>query len=95
MKEESETPDMYVDQMRLSTGVFGVSITFGLSEPHPAPGGRRESDDKVCIRMSLEHAKITAMMLRKQLLGYERSTGTKIEIPANVYTGLGLAAEDW
>ena len=45
--------------------------------------------------MSLEHAKVVAMVLKRQLKEYERSTGTSIQLPADVYTGLGVAEEDW
>ena len=94
--DTNEVPDFYVDNMRVTTGVFGVNFTFGLNEPHPASGGvARQADEKVRLRMSLEHAKVVAMMLRRQLKQYERESGIKIELPANVYTGLGIAEEDW
>ncbi len=92
---ENGIETIYVDGMRVTVSVFGVSLTFGLSEPHPSSGGPPKPEDKVNLRMSLEHAKITAMLLRKQLKEYEEKTGTSIELPANVYTGLGVAREDW
>ncbi len=88
-------PDVYVDQMRSTVGVFGVNITFGLNEPHPTSAGPRMATERVILRMSLEHAKVVAMMLRRQLKKYEQETGTTIELPSNVYTGLGIAQEDW
>lgn len=96
MAEPENVPDIYVDQMRVTVGVFGVNITFGLSEPHPTQGGMpRQTEERVRVRMSPEHAKIMALMLRRQLKTYEREAGVTIEIPANVYTGLGVAEEDW
>ena len=92
---ENGPPDIYVDQMRVTMGTFGVNLTFSLAEPHPSPGSQIKVEEKVRLRMSLEHAKITAMMLRRQLKEYERASGTVVEIPSNVYTGLGLASEDW
>lgn len=93
---EEPIPDIYVDQLRMTVGVFGVNMTFGLSEPHPTQGGMpRASDEKVRLRMSPQHAKIMAMLLKRQLKTYERDTGTVIQLPANVYTGLGVAEEDW
>jgi len=44
--------------------------------------------------MSLEHTKIIAMMLRKQLKNWEREN-VEIAIPHSVYNGLGLSQEDW
>jgi hypothetical protein len=95
-EEAKEIPDIYVDQMRVTTGVYSVNITFGLGEPHPTQGGiARSVDEKVRLRMSLQHAKIMTMILRRQIKQYERESGTEIQIPANVYTGLGVAQEDW
>ncbi len=92
---ENEIPDVYIDQMRVTIGVFGVNVTFALSEPHPTASGAPKPEDKVRVRMSLEHAKVVAMLLRKQLKQYEEDSGTKIAIPARVYSGLGVAEEDW
>ena len=95
-ENDNEIPDIYVDNMQITTGVYGVNITFGLSEPHPSVGGvAQPPDEKARIRMSLQHAKIVAMMLRQNLKNYELNTGTSIQIPQNVYTSLGVAEEDW
>ena len=94
--EDSTIPDIYVDNMQITSGVYGVNITFGLTEPHPASGTRsQQPEEKVRVRMSLQHAKIVAMMLRQNLKNYELNTGTSIQIPQNVYTSLGVAEEDW
>lgn len=88
--------DTYSDQFRITVGVFGVNMTFGLAEPHPAQGGvPRGADEKARIRMSLQHAKVIVMLLRKNLKLYEEETATDIQIPQNVYAGLGIAEEDW
>ena len=94
--DESTIPDIYVDNMQLTSGVYGVNITFGLTDPHPVSGTRSDQpEEKVRVRMSLQHAKNVAMMLRQNLKNYERGTGTSIQIPHNVFTGLGVAEEDW
>ncbi len=91
-----EIPDVYVDSMRVTVGVYGVNITFSLAEPHPTQGGvPRAGDEKVLVRMSLEHAKTVAMLLRKQLKLYEQQAGVSIQLPSGIYTGLGIAEEDW
>ena len=91
-----EIPDIYTDNMQVTTSVFGVNITFGCSVPHPVSGGTpMPAEPQVRIRMSLEHAKIVAMLLRRQLKGYEETSGTTIQIPYNVYTSIGVADEDW
>ena len=96
MADAESVPDVYVDNFRVTVGVFGVNMTFSLSEPHPTQGGvPRAGEEKVRLRMSLEHAKTVAMLLRKQLKNYEDGSGVKIQLPAGVYTTLGVAEEDW
>jgi hypothetical protein len=43
--------------------------------------------------MSLEHAKIVAMMLRKQLRAFEAEYEITIGLPHQIYEGLGLTEE--
>ena len=46
--------------------------------------------------MSLEHAKVFAIMLRKHLKGYEDQTGGLICVHPNVLQDLGISREeDW
>ncbi len=95
-QQEGEVPEIYTDQFRVTVGVFGVNLTYGLSDPHPVQGGvPKAATEKVRIRMSLQHAKVIAMMLRRQLKTYEEQTSTDIQIPQNVYASLGIAEEDW
>ena len=95
-QNDDELPDIYSDQCIITVGVFGISMTFGLNEPHPAQGGvPRAAVEKARVRMSLQHAKVIAMMLRRNLKRYEEQTATDIQIPQDVYAGLGIAAEDW
>jgi len=48
------------------------------------------------VRMSLEHAKVMAIVLRKQLKNYEHQTGIEIQLPAALYQQLGISKqEDW
>ncbi len=94
--EGSAIPDLYVDNMQITTGVYGVNITFCLTEPHPVSSEvGRAPEEKVRVRMSLQHAKIVAMILRQNLKNYESGTDTSIQIPQSVYTSLGISEEDW
>lgn len=92
--EHEHVPEFYVDGFRLSVTPYSVAFTFSLNPPHPDPS-RPPVPAPVCVlRMSLEHAKSTAMLLRKQLRDYERQSG-KINLPPGLYTQLGVAEEDW
>ena len=87
-------PDVYVDRMQITVSLYGVSITFSLSEPHPKQGVSPKVDDKVRIRMSPQHAKITAMILKQQLKLYEERT-SEIPIPREVIEELRLSNQVW
>lgn len=92
---EVEVPEFYVDQFTVTVGVYGITMSLGLTPPHPAPGQPATPKDLVRVRMSLEHAKVMTMILRRQLKHYEREAGLSIDVPMSVYTGLGVSPEDW
>jgi hypothetical protein len=46
-------------------------------------------------RMSLEHLKVMAFMLRRQLLQFEQGTGVRVEVPQEVLNQLRIGREDW
>jgi hypothetical protein len=93
MQEQAQ--DVYADQLRVSTSPYGVAITFLLSEPHPAPARPVETRNLATVRMSLEHAKVMVMIMRKQLKQFEESNGVSIQVPLDVLNQLGLSPEDW
>jgi len=89
-------PDFYFDGAQVTVTLFGVNMTLTLSNPHP----KDQSDalkvrTQAVTRTSLEHAKIFAMLLRKQLKQYEFGTKIDIRVPDEVYQGLGLDSNDW
>jgi len=88
-------PEFYIDQFRVTLGAFGAAMTFGVSDPHPNPGQIQPAQDTVRLRMSLEHAKVMAMLLKRQIKAFEEQTAISINIPRQVYNGLGLSQEDW
>ena len=92
---EDEVPQIYTDNFRFSVHPYGVAFTFGVNEPHPTPGKITPSREQLVLRMSLEQAKVLAMMLRRNLKNYEREHSLEIAIPYQVYTQLGIAREDW
>lgn len=92
----NEYPDFYFDGVQLTVTVFGVNMTFTLSNPHP----KDQSDaikvsTKAVTRTSLEHAKVFAMLLRKQIKQYEFASHIEIKVPDEIYARLGLDSSDW
>ncbi len=95
MEEANSAPDIYTDAFRFTVGPYGVSFTFGLNVPHPSQGQVIPPRDTLILRMSLEQAKVLAMMLRRNLKSYESQNNLDIALPPNLYTQLGIAREDW
>lgn len=87
-------PDFYVDATQISTTPYSVVLTLGRNPPHHSGPGPVIAEQLAVVRLSLEHAKVIAMLLRKQLKAYERANG-EIPLPPELYTGLGVAKEDW
>ena len=92
---EADVPDLYVDQFRTTIGAYGVAMSLGISPAHPVPGQGEGTKDLVRVRMSLEHAKVMVMILKRQLKRFEEETGQPVNIPRVVLNGLGLSSEDW
>ena len=88
-------PEFYVDNFTLTITPFGGAMTFGLNAAHPSPGQSQSAQDAVRLRMSLEHAKLMTMLLKRQLKAFEEQAGGQIVIPRQVYNSAGLSQEDW
>lgn len=95
MESQESIPDVYTDAFQVTITPFGVNMTFGLREAHPNPTQQAVSQNVALVRMSLEHTKVMAMMLTKQVKLYEREGNLTIPIPAELYQRLGIAEEDW
>jgi len=91
---ESDIPEFYIDQFRMNVNPYGTAITFGLASPHPTTG-QAQVRDTVLIRMSLEHMKVMAIILKKNLKAYEEQTQALINIPRAILNQMGLSQEDW
>lgn len=87
-------PDLYIENVQLGTSPFGMVLSFGKQSPL---GTGVQAPIPVCtIRMSLEHAKVMAIMLRKQVRMYEEQMGEPIPLHPQLWTQLGLSRqEDW
>jgi hypothetical protein len=91
---DPQTPDVYCDSAQISLSPFDVLLL--LFERPPAISSTMPPKTVACVRMSLEHAKVFAMMLRKALKQYEENLGSPIPLSPQVYPQLGLSPhEDW
>jgi len=89
----SEIPEYYSDAVEINLNMpWTVALTFGLRATTPD----QKPTEVVRVRMSPEHAKVTAMILRKNIKKYEEQAKTSINLPAEMYTRLGLdSIDDW
>lgn len=92
--QEASVPELYADGVQIGLSPFGVTLSFAMQ---PAGQTGAMAPIKVCnLRMSLEHAKVLAMMLRKQLKNFEEQMGDDIPLHPQLYQQLGLSKmEDW
>jgi hypothetical protein len=88
-----DEPVLYSDGIQVGVSPFTVTLAFTVAPP-AQPG--QVPIPVATIRMSLEHAKVMAIILRKQIKQYEEQLGTDIALPHQVYQQLGVSPkEDW
>ena len=102
-----EVPEVYADLFWITLSPYTVIFDFGKrlaprrehterdEGQQPDPQQRQMSSIVARIRMSPEHAKVLAIILRRHLQEYERQTGVMIDVPAPILQELGIAPEDW
>src|SRR5688500_16540991 len=92
--EEKAIPDTYADSTTFEVSLYGVTIEFGQSR-RPAPGssGRPPHIPRVRVHMSVQHAKVIAKLLVKNMQEYEKQVGPVV-LPEALYKELGIS-EEW
>jgi hypothetical protein len=92
----NEPIDVYSDQFSLNVNPYGATLNFLTSSATPpTPGTPPQADRAATIRMSHEHMKVMAFILRRHILQYEQQAGVNIQIPNEVLNGLRICREDW
>jgi hypothetical protein len=92
-------PDIYADQFLVLTTAFGATFSFGAI---PALTHMPDAEEivppsfelKGVVRMSLAHAKLMTLVMKKQLKDHESRFG-EIILPESVYEETGVSPEDW
>ena len=88
--------DEYIDQFTLGGGALGLSLNFQRSSPKPsAPGSTPSAHEVGSIRMGLEHFKVMAFLMKRQVEDVEGQLGIVIPIPVGLMNALKIAPEDW
>lgn len=91
---EAEVPELYCDGAQVGLSPFTAIISLTMQ---PAGQTGTMPPIKVAnVRMSLEHAKIMAIILRRQIKAFESQFGIEIQVPNAIFQQLGLSRqEDW
>lgn len=93
-------PDIYTDSISIFISDWGLTLDLRASKP-PAPTLTPSTEPvtmlpegKALVRMSHAHAKAFAVILKRQLKGYETSFG-EIRVPGLVAENLHITPEEW
>ncbi len=87
-----EVPQYYSDGIEIN---LVMPWTVGLKFSLKSLEGEKKEIPQVVVRMSPEHAKTLAMLLRRLLKTYEYEQKSIINLPTEMYSKLGLPPEDW
>ena len=84
--------EVYSDSVQFGISPFTVALAFGMANPQMGQAPLKVAT----VRMSLEHAKVMAILLRKQLKQFEESMGTDIPLHPQLNQQLGISRhDDW
>jgi len=101
-----DVPDVYSDQVQITSNIFGMAFTFGvraidvarlieLREDNGDTNPTLETfEANAVVRMSHNHAKLMVMIARNLLKEYEKRSG-EIYLPPELYELSKLNPEDW
>jgi len=92
----NEFPDVFSDQFQMNMNPYGATLNFSLSDSTPpSPGTAPKIERKATVRISMEHLKVMAFIMVRQIKQYENQTGTTIQLPNQVLNSMGVSPEDW
>lgn len=88
--------DFYADAFQVTTSTYGCTLNLlrSASAP-PRPGTLQASECLATIRMSLEHLKVMAFILHRQLRNHEVEGGIAVPVAAPVLNSMQIGLEDW
>ena len=89
-----EVPEAYSDGVQVGLSPFTALLSFTMQ-----PTGQTGTMPPVrvaTIRMSLEHAKVMAIIMRRQIKAFEDQMGEPITLHPQLYQQLGISRhDDW
>ncbi|MCZ6479567.1 MAG: DUF3467 domain-containing protein [candidate division NC10 bacterium] len=100
----AEVPEVYSDVFWVTLNPYTALLDFGTRlaplREHAQHEEGQEAENRTFrvaarIRMSPEHAKVLAFILRRHVQDYERQTGITIDVPVQILNDLRIPPEDW
>lgn len=70
-----KVPIYYSNVVRVNSGVYDVSILFGVRKPAGLIGNAASVDQECIVQMSPAHAKSLMILLQRQMRKYEEQWG--------------------
>ena len=91
-----QSPEYYSDQFAAAVNPWGVMLMFAKLMVPEAPGSGRPlaSEAQATIRMSLQHAKVMTMAMRRALKQWE-TDNVEITIAPVALDALDMTPADW
>lgn len=90
-----EVIDVYSDQFSIGLGPYGANLMFALTPAHQDVTSPKPPEQLATIRMSIEHLKVMAILITRQVKKMESDLGVTYKIPSQILNSLGFAPEDW
>ena len=87
----TEVPEVYSDAFAISTGPWGVLLTF-QSRDSASPETLNALSR---VRMSTEHLKSVVFIAWRNILGYEKTNGVRYDVPEEVLSAIGIPQNEW
>ncbi len=100
--DASDVPDIYCDGVQIAMTPYDVLLM--LTQNKPALGATSPQAHQIqvqpqpvgLVRMSLEHAKVLTMLLKRNLRAYEDKADASIPLDPDTSRRLGISKEeDW
>lgn len=90
-----EPIDAYADQFSITITPYGSNLSFLVSPAHQDPAKPSPPTPVATIRMSVEHAKVMVMVMKKHIRTVEEQSGVETKVSPFVLNQLGISPEDW
>lgn len=98
-----EALEVYSDVFWITLSPYTALFEFAMrGAPARGPAQEERPEEQrgrqktvAFVRMSPEHAKVLAIVLRRHIQEYERQTGVTIDVPLPILEELRIPPEDW